>query len=97
MTNTSRYELSRKIHSEYNKKLKEFESKLASKHKELSKVEQGIRHESKKTHDSNLSVLKAKRGELNASIFKLTKEIKQINKEKVKKLRKLRIYFLPKC
>lgn len=89
MTNNSRYELSRKVHSEYNKKLKEFESKLASKHKELSKVEQGIKHESKKTHGSNLSALKAKRGELNASILKLAKEIKQINKEKVKKLRKL--------
>lgn len=89
MTNNSRYELSKKIYSEYNKKLKELESKLASKHKELSKVEQGIRHESKKTHNSNLSVLKAKRSELNAFIFKLTKEIKQINKKKVKKLRKL--------
>jgi len=89
MTNNSRYELSRKVHSEYNKKLKELESKLASKHKELSKVEQGIRHELKKTHGSKLSILKAKRGELNASILKLIKEIKQINKEKVKKLRKL--------
>ena len=84
MTNKSRYEISRKIHPEYNKKLKELESKLASKHKELSKIKQGIIHESKKTHGSNLSALKAKRGELNAAILKLTKEIKQINKKRLK-------------
>jgi len=89
MTNNSRYELSKKIQSEYNKKLKELEAKLASKHQELSKVEQGIRHESKKIYGSNLSVLKTKRVGLNASILKLIKEIKQLNKEKVKKLRKL--------
>jgi len=89
MTNESKAELVKQLQSEYHKKLKDLESKLAIKHKELNKVEQGIEHESKKTHGSNLSELKTNRVEINAQILKLKKEIKQLNKEKIRKLKKL--------
>jgi hypothetical protein len=89
MTDSSKANLVNKIQVEYHKKLKELEQKLAAKHKELNQIEQGIKHESKKIYDSNLSSLKAKRTELNASILKLKKDIRHINKEKIKKLRKL--------
>jgi len=82
-----------KIQAEYHKKLKGVEAKLATKHKELNKIEQRIRHESKKIYDSNhpssTASLKAKRADLNVSILKLKKDIKKINKEKIKKLKKL--------
>ena len=81
-----------KIQAEYHKKLKEVEAKLATKHKELNQIEQRIRHESKKIYDSNhpssTASLRAKRAELNISILKLKKDIKKINKEKIKKLKK---------
>ena len=82
-----------KIQAEYHKKLKEVEAKLAAKHKELNKIEQRIRHETKKIYDANhpssTASLKAKRAELNVSILKLKKDIKKINKEKIKRLKKL--------
>jgi len=89
MANDSKSELYKKIQSEYHKRLKELESKLAIKHKELTQIEHLIKHEEKKTFNSNLSSLKSKRTELNASILKLKKDIKQLNKEKNKKLKKL--------
>ena len=94
MTDSSKSNLINQIQAEYHKRLKELESKLTTKHKELNQIEQRIKHESKKiytskSHDSNLSSLKAKRTELNVSILRLKKDIKKINKEKIKKLRKL--------
>lgn len=85
-------ELTKKIKSEYHKKLKDLESKLAAKHKELNQIERSIQHESKKIYGSTLSTLskfKTKKVELNAVILKLKKEIKHIRKEYIKKLKKL--------
>jgi len=89
MSNESRVDLIKQIQSDYHKKLKELESQLAIKHKELNQIEKSINHESKKIYDSKLPTLKAKKGQLNASILKLKKEIKRINKEKAKKLKKV--------
>lgn len=89
MKNETKADAIKRIQLEYHQKLKDLEAKLAAKHKELNQIEQGIKHESKKIYESKLSTLKAKRVELNASILKLKKEIKNINKEKTKKLRKL--------
>lgn len=89
MTVSSKSNLINKIQAEYHKRLKELESKLAVKHKELNQIEQLIKREAKKISGSNISSLKTKRMELNGSILKLKKDIKQLNKEKNKKLRKL--------
>ena len=89
MAVSSKSDLINKIQVEYHKRLKELESKLAIKHKELTQIEHLIKHEEKKTFNSNLSSLKSKRTELNASILKLKKDIILLNKEKKKKLRKL--------
>lgn len=92
MTNESKSELIKKIKAEYHKKLKDLESKLATKHKELNKLEQLIQHESKKIYGSTLSTLskfKTKKVEVKAVILKLKKEIKHIRSEYSKKLKKL--------
>ncbi|MFW9948055.1 MAG: hypothetical protein ACFFDX_14620 [Candidatus Odinarchaeota archaeon] len=89
MVNSSKSNLIKKIHSEYNKKLKDLESKLAAKHKELNQIEIDLAHEKKKIEHSNISMLKSKRAELNTIIIQLKKEIKKVNKEKIKKLRSL--------
>ena len=91
MVNGSKAEIYKRIQAEYHKKLKEIESNLASLHRELHQVENGIKHERKKTYDrSDLATLKAKKGELNVSILKLKKDIKKLNKEKIKKIKKLK-------
>ncbi len=89
MKNESRAALIKKVQLEYHQKLKELEAKLATKHKELAQIDQRIKHESKKINHSKISTLKVKRVEINAAILNLKKEIKRINKEKIKKLRKL--------
>ena len=89
MAVSSKSDLINKIQAEYHKRLKELESKLAIKHKELTQIEHLIKHEEKKTFNSNLPSLKSKRRELNALILKLKKDIILLNKEKKKKLRKL--------
>lgn len=89
MSHSPKSNLINKIHSDYNKKLKDLESKIAVIRKELNQIEQNIAHERKKIDRSSFSTLKAKRAELNATILKLKKEIKKVNKEKAKKLKKL--------
>lgn len=89
MKNESRAAMIKKVQLEYHQKLKELEAKLATKHKELAQIDQGIKHESKKINHSKISTLKAKRVEIKAAILNLKKEVKRINKEKIKKLRKL--------
>ncbi len=89
MSNLSRSNLVDKIKSEYNKKLKELEAKLAIKHKELNKIENEIAHDTKRVDHSNISPLKSKKAELNTTIAFLKKEINKVGKEKIKKLRKL--------
>ena len=89
MANSSTVNLVNKINSEYNKKLKALESKLAIKHKELKQIEQFIAHDTKRVDHLNLSKLKSKKAELNTAILLLKKEIKKVRKEKIKKLRKL--------
>ena len=89
MVNSLKSDLIKKIQAEYNKKLKDLESKLAVKHKEMSQIEINLAHELKKIERSNISILKSKRAELNAIIIQLKKEIKKVNKEKTKKLRAL--------
>lgn len=89
MSKESRSIRIKEIKAEYHKNLRELESKLASKHSELAKVEQSIKHEAKKIYDSKLSDLKTKKIEINASILRLKKEIKNLRKEETKKLKKL--------
>ena len=89
MVNSSKSNLIKKIQAEYNKKLKDLESKLAVKHKEMSQIEIDLAHEVKKIEHSNISMLKTKRAKVNAIIIQLKKEIKKVNKEKIKKLRAL--------
>jgi len=89
MSVSSKSDLINKIKAEYHKQIKELESKLAIKHKELNQTEQLIKHEEKRIYKSNLSSLKSKRMELNSTILKIKKDIIQLNKEKNKKLRKL--------
>ena len=90
MVNESKAEQYKRIQSEYHQKLKELESNLASLHKELHKVEQGMKHEEKKIYGSNFATLKTKKGELDSAIFKVKKNIISLNKEKKKKLKKLK-------
>ena len=89
MVDSSKSKLVKKIQSEYHKKLRDLEDKLALRHKELDQVEHDINHESKKNGHTNISKLKRKKAELNVAIFRLKKKIQQINKEKVKKLKAL--------
>ena len=89
MANSSTANLVNEINSEYNKKLRALESKLAIKHKELKQVEHVIAHDTKRVDHLNLSKLKSKKAELNTAILLLKKEIKKVRKEKIKKLRKL--------
>jgi len=89
MVDSSKSDLVNKIKTEYNKKLKELESKLALKHKELKQIENAIIHDTKVIDHSNVGKLKSKKGELNAAILLLKKEIKKVSKEKIKKLRKM--------
>ena len=89
MVKSSKSELIKIIQSEYHKKLKDLEAKLALKHKELDQVERDITHESKKTGHTNISKLKGKKAELNVTINQLKKEIQKMNKEKKKKIRAL--------
>ncbi|MFX1321657.1 MAG: hypothetical protein ACFFAQ_08435 [Promethearchaeota archaeon] len=90
MADPSKMDLINKIKSEYNKKLKDLELKLAAKHKELRKIENLIVHETKKkVVHSNISNSKSRRVELNFEIHQLEKDIKRIHKEKIKKLRNL--------
>ncbi len=89
MKKESRAAIIKKVQLEYHQKLKDLEAKLAIKHKELAQIDQGIKHESKKIYHSKISTLKAERVKINAVILNLKKEIKQINKEKKKKLRKI--------
>ncbi len=89
MSNLSKSDLINKIKSEYNKKLKELEAKLATKHKELIQIERTIKHDTKIIDHSNISKLKSKKAEINTTIISLKKEIKKVNKEKIKRLRKL--------
>ena len=91
MANESKTEIYKRIQSEYHQKLKELESNLASLHKELYKVELGMKHEEKKIYGiSNFTTLKTQKGELNVAIFEVKKNIKKLNKEKNKKLKKLK-------
>ena len=89
MANPSKMDLINKIKSEYNNKLKELEAKLAIKHKEMIQIERAIKHDTKVIDHSKVSKLKVKKAEINAAIISLKKEIKKVNKEKIKKLRKL--------
>ncbi len=89
MDNSSKSNLVNKIKTEYNKKLKELESKLALKHKELKQIENAIIHDTKKINHSNLGKLKSKKAEINTAILLLKKEIKNIRKKKSRKLKKL--------
>lgn len=89
MSDLSKSELANKIKSEYNKKLKDLEAKLATKHKEMIQVDRAINHDTKIIDHSKLPKLKSKKGEINASIILLKKEIKKVKKEKIKRLRKL--------
>ncbi len=89
MSNLSKSDLVNKIKSESNKKLKELEAKLATKHKELIQIERAIKHDTKVIDHSNISKIKVKKAEINTAIISLKKEIKKVNKEKIKKLRKI--------
>lgn len=89
MVNSSKSNLDNKIKSDYNKKLKELESKLAIKHKELKQIENAIIHDTKKIDHSNIGKLKSQKAKLNTAILLLEKEIKKVSKEKTRKLRKM--------
>ncbi|MFX1326086.1 MAG: hypothetical protein ACFE8N_14135 [Promethearchaeota archaeon] len=89
MSNSSRSDLINKIKSEYRNKLKELEAKLTVKNKELNQIERALLHDTKRVDHSGIAQLKSKKAELNAIIVLLKKEIKKVNKEKVKKLRKI--------
>lgn len=89
MSNLSKSDLIKKIKSEFNKNLKELEAKLAKKHKELIITERAIKHDTTVIDHSHISKLKSKKAEINTAIISLKKEIKKVNKEKIKKLRKI--------
>ncbi len=89
MSNLSKSDLVNKIKAEFNKELKALETNLAIKHKELIQIERAIQHDTKIIDHSNISNLKSKKAEINAAIISLKKEIKKLNKEKIKKLRKI--------
>ena len=89
MADPSKSNLIKKVKSEYSKKLKNLEAKLAVRHKEPHQIEISIAHELKKIEHSKLSKLKSKKIELTAIILQLEKEIKKVIKEKIKKLKAL--------
>ncbi|MHA1104117.1 MAG: hypothetical protein ACTSPN_00085 [Promethearchaeota archaeon] len=89
MSNSSKFDLIKNIKSDYNKKLKELESKLALKNKELNQIERAINHDTKIINHSHISKLKSKKAEINTTIMFFKKEIKKVKKEKIRKLRKL--------
>ncbi|MFX1502071.1 MAG: hypothetical protein ACFFDH_14000 [Promethearchaeota archaeon] len=89
MSDSSKTELANKIKAEYNKKLKDLEAKIVKLHTELIKIQRVFTHETKRVDHLNLSNLSSKKAELNANIAQLKKEIKKVNKEKIKRLRKL--------
>ncbi|MFW9972382.1 MAG: hypothetical protein ACFFDF_19505 [Candidatus Odinarchaeota archaeon] len=89
MSNTSKSDEITKIKSEYNKRLKDLEATLARKHKELNQINTAIMHDKKRIDHSGLSQLKLKKAEINTAISLLRKQIKKVNKEKIKKLKKL--------
>ncbi|MFX0021992.1 MAG: hypothetical protein ACFE9S_06675 [Candidatus Hermodarchaeota archaeon] len=89
MSDPSKLNKANRIKSEYNRKLKDLEAKLAIKHKELTQTDKAILHDKSKIDHSGLSNLKAKRAELNVTINLLKKQIYKTKKEKIKKLRKL--------
>jgi len=89
MSDTSKQDKVNRIKSEYNRKLKGLETKLAVKHKELKQINRAILHDKSKINHSGLSNLKSKKAELNVAINLLKKQISKTKKEKIKKLRKL--------
>ncbi|MFW9881311.1 MAG: hypothetical protein ACFFG0_50245 [Candidatus Thorarchaeota archaeon] len=89
MKDSTKSNLINKIKTEYNKKLKDLEFKLALKHKELNQIENELIHDRRKIDHSNVGKLRSKKAEINADISFLQKEIKKINKEKIRKLKKL--------
>lgn len=88
MARETKKELIKQINADYHRKLNALESELALKHKELSHLQQSINHEEKKIYNSKISTLRAKKVDLDVSVLKLKKEIKQIKKAKRKKLKK---------
>jgi len=89
MSKISKSDLINKIKSEYNKKLKALEAKLALKHKELNQIESAIKHDTRVIDHSNISKLRLEKAEINTSIISIKKEIKKLNRQKDKKLRKV--------
>jgi uncharacterized coiled-coil DUF342 family protein len=89
MVDSSKSNKIKKIQSDYHRKMRDLEDKLAAKHKELDQVEHDINRESKKIGHTNISKLKSKKAELNVAINQLKKEIRKLNKEKMKKIRAL--------
>ncbi len=89
MDSSSKSDSAKMIKSEYNKRLKELESRLALKHKELKQIENELIHDTKKIDHSNVGKLKSQKAEINAAILLLKKEIKKVSKERTKKLKKL--------
>ena len=89
MSNPSKSTLKSQINSEYRKKLKDLEAKIAKKHKELNEIERLLKHDTKRVDHSGIAELKSEKGRLNSAILNLKREIKKANKERVKKLKKL--------
>ncbi|MFW9821035.1 MAG: hypothetical protein ACFFE5_15635 [Candidatus Thorarchaeota archaeon] len=89
MSDNSKLDKANKIKSEYNRKLKDLEVKLAIKHKELRQIYKDILHDKEKIDHSGLSNLKSKKAELNVAINLLKKQINKTKKEKIKKLKKI--------
>lgn len=89
MVDSSKSNSANMIKSEYNKRLKELESKLALKHKELKQIENAFIHDTKKIDHSNVGKLKSKKAQVNTEILLLKKQIKKVSKEKLRKLKKL--------
>ncbi|MFX1377355.1 MAG: hypothetical protein ACFFA0_16265 [Promethearchaeota archaeon] len=89
MANPSKSTLINQIKSEYRKKIKDMEAKLAIKHKELNRIERLLLHDTKRVDHSGISKLKSEKGKVNAAIMQLKKEIKKANKEQAKSLKKL--------
>ncbi|MFX0029427.1 MAG: hypothetical protein ACFE8B_09470 [Candidatus Hermodarchaeota archaeon] len=89
MANPSKSTLINQIKSEYRKKIKDLEAKLAIKHKELNQIERLLIHDTKRVDHSGITKLKSEKGKLNADIIQLKKEIKKANKERAKNLKKI--------
>ena len=80
MSDTSKLDKINRIKTEYNRKLKDLEAKLAIKHKELRQIDNAILHDKTKVNHSRLSDLKIKKAELNVSINLLKKPRKRKSK-----------------